>query len=201
MAMQPIPGHPGLYRDVASHNVVQTREGFQMPVEPIFSQPGLYRDTDSGQVLSAREYRPFEISADLHRKRVSDRLKPQPGESWWVKRWSIVIHPWHEVIPPSITVDLVVNELLLVRDMPLFRVAEPLRRSKDDDLLQRIARLEAKLGVAEDLDAVRGISQLINQNHEVCAKLHGSADELSPLFEMTKHFMLSLQGLSRSLTR
>jgi len=110
------------------------------------------------------------------------------------------LHPWHEVIPPSLTVNLQINDFIMIRDMPLFRIAQPLKRSADSDLEKRLAKIEEAMQIKNTIPSSNKLAQIqvINQNHTITSRINGPADDLGPLMEMTKHFLLSLRGLRRN---
>jgi hypothetical protein len=171
-----------------------------MALVPIYSQPGLCQDSDTGQIINMRDFTAWEETAQFQRNRtLLRRLRCTVGEMRLLEHWAVVLHPWHEVIPPSLTVDLIVNDLILVRDMPLFRIAEPLKRSADCDLERRLLKLEAAMNLGSDDRNPSGKLRTLtlNQNHSLDARINGPADDLAPLMEMTKHFMLRLQGTRR----
>jgi len=172
---------------------------------PIKDLPHLFQDSATASVINMSDFRTFEIQTDLRKKRTAV-LRPVPGEVWILEQWSILIHPWHEVIPPSITVRLEANELILADKIPLFRLAEPLQRSADRDLEKRVAALEVKLEVVPTYEPSWGYqfplhNTLINQNHNIQVHIDGPADELMMLFEHTKHFLLCLRGKARPPAR
>lgn len=164
---------------------------------PLEGQPSLFKDIDTGQIGNYRDFGPFEITADLRRKQ-SVSFRTAPGEVWILDRVSVIVHPWHEVIDPSIKVDVLVNCYLWLEGVPLYRIAEPLGRS---GLEERIAKIEERLGIVpppSGLSVPAFRKQLVNQNHCLQVKITGSADELMMLSERTRHFLLCLRGLRRA---
>jgi hypothetical protein len=81
--------------------------------------------------------------------------------------------------------------------MPLFRIAEPLKRSAESDMEKRLANLEAHLGIVADgrTDGGKLGKEVIRSGCLVQARLNGSADDLGMLFEYTKHFLLCIRGM------
>jgi hypothetical protein len=188
-----------------------------MSLRPNPNHPDLYQHTDTGQIFNMRDFHPWELTSQFQRNReIAHRLRVSSGETRLLERWAVVLHPWHEVIPPSLTVDLIINDLMIVHAMPLFRIAEPLKRSSDCDLERRLLKLEEVVrltaqrgdGVVPTLGEHNGRNpsgkldtQVLNQHHELWARINGPSDDFGPLMEMTKHFMLRLQGRQRFIVR
>lgn len=157
----------------------------------------LYRCTETNRIINLNDFYPFEVTANMRGKRQSDSVVLADNERWIMQHWSVVLHPWVEVIPPSITVSLEVQNRELVRNMPLFRVAEPLKRSADSDLEKRLARIEAHMGLVADgrTDGGKLDMEYVPCACTLRAELDGSADDLGSLFEHTQHFLLCVRGL------
>lgn len=176
---------------------------------PIKGQPDLLKNTDTGQVWNIRDFSPWEMTAPVDRRCLADLLRPGAGETWALQHWAIVLHPWPEVIPPSLTATLEVapdTPGLVAQEIPLFRIAEPLERKTDFLLEQRLAAVEEALGIAPEgrnrggrlSDTLSG-SRLIHQNQCVRVQINGPSDDLGPLYERTSHFLLRLAGQRRSV--
>ena len=166
-----------------------------MSMRPIEGQPGMFQDTDTGHVLHAKDFKLFEKTWQIPRGRSLSFVTPE-HETWVTDRWSILLHPWHEVIDPSLTVSLDVQHKVLAKDIPLFRLAEPLHRSEKSDLEKRLEKVEKALQMPVRPPVWR-LSTTIYPMSLVRLHIDGSSDALGQLQEMTKHFLLSLHGVCR----
>jgi hypothetical protein len=163
----------------------------------------LWRSDDTGMLMNPKDFSVWEKTAELRKgDRYFPHISPAAGECFLLMRWAVVLHPWSEVIPPSLNVDLIVNDFILIKEMPLFSIAEPLKRSKDCDIERRITKIEKQLGLskAKNPSGFLG-AQLINQNHKIQARINGPSDDLAPIMEMTKHCLLHLSGFHRCAIR
>ncbi len=112
-----------------------------MRLTPILDHPHLYRNTATGAVVNMHEYGPMDVTYPWSNGNVQLRA----GEYWILENWSVVLHPFPEVIHPSITVMFAVNDLIW-SEVPLFTIAEPLAGSEAFE--HRAKRLEEALGKA-----------------------------------------------------
>ena len=178
-------------------------------LNPIEGCPSLYRDTDTGNVVNMRDFKPMDKTWPWP----NVDIVLQAGESWILRNWSVVIHPFPEVIPPDIKVRFAVNSLIW-SEVPLFTIAEPLASSEAFE--QRAKRLEAALGKADiegralntekiadamlDMfhrnEAGRLPDRYLNNPITVEIKTKGPPEAMSTVYN-TEHFLVRLQGMRR----
>lgn len=167
-----------------------------MSFRPIEGQLGLYQDTDTGQIVNVQDFKMFERAEPFPRGNHLSFVTSE-FETWVLDHWSIVLHPWHEVIDPALSVSLTIQARTIVSDVPLFRLAEPLARSEKSDLEKRIELLEKAAMVRPVKKPVWRISTVVQPMSKVDVRISGSSDALGHLHEMTKHFLVSFHGIRR----
>jgi len=176
----------------------------------IEGQPNLYRCTDSGVAINLRDYCTLDKLFSFDRWELKDPIRPPAGEAWILKQWSVVMHPWPKVVPTTINIKLIVNGLIL-EDIPLLRIAEPLERKEDAVLREQIKDIEERLAQLESHPRHLVQEQtcikwrLLNQNHHLRACIYANTpkggDDFIVLREMTNTFELRLRGLRRPPVR
>lgn len=170
-------------------------------LQPIESHPGLFRDSETSQIINLRDFGALDRLFPFDRWEPKEHpIRLRAGESWILRQWSILMHPWPEVISPALTVVFEINQRCIA-EIPLFEAARPVARPENDAIKARIEALEKALGLRG-----RGattfqcpIGRLLNQNHHVNVRVTGPADDFTLLREMTKVFSLRVEGLRRSL--
>jgi len=164
-----------------------------MTLQPIEGYPRHFRDTASGKVFNLQEFREFEHTTAFTGVITGD-ICPR-GEDWVLMSWAVLLHPWPEVIPTSIIVELVIDAIP-VADAPLFAVAEPMARSEDQDLRDRVEAIEKKLEMGYTIRPVKRVKKLLYHKHILRARVREGYDDLEkmPIFEV---FSLLLRGVKR----
>jgi hypothetical protein len=169
-------------------------------LKPIEGQPDLFRDDETSRIINIRDFGALDRLFPFDRWEPQERpIRPPAGESWILRQWSILMHPWPEVISPSLTVMFEVNACRGV-EIPLFEAARPLARPENAAIEARIEALEKALGLrgrgATTFQSPAG-RFLTHSNHEIAVRVKGPADDFTLLREMTKVFSLRLEGLCR----
>lgn len=170
-------------------------------LNPIPDQPDLFRDTDTGQILHTRDFTPLDRVYPFDRWTTKEDLS-LPYSTRILQRWSILMHPWPEVISPNLLVRFEINDCT-VAHIPLFEAARPLARPETVAIEKRIRALEEACYVEPARQATEfpGIGRLIRHQTHVGVRVEGPADDFMMLREMTKVFSLRLEGLERAPIR
>ncbi len=159
---------------------------------PIEGHRGLYRTPDTGQVLNERDFKPWSVLHEISKS--GSNIFPCQAR-YILRRWSILLHPWPELISPSLVVSLCFAERYYIEKMPLLIIAEPMRRSEDDDLVRRIEALEEALKI-KPKQSPHDMDDLFVQNRiEGSVRIEGPSDALGHLMERLKYCRLQLNGL------
>lgn len=116
-------------------------------ITPVENQPGLFKDPASGEYISLKRFVPFQRAFDLSENPTVKATVPK-SEYWIPERFALALHPWPEYIDPSACVSIYSNERLLIDNMPVFVVAEPMVR--DAELMARVERVERVLDVVKN---------------------------------------------------
>jgi len=167
-------------------------------LKSIIGHPEKFVDTATGKIFDVRNYRAFVYTSRFIGFS-TQQIKPI-DEDWLLKSWSILIHPWPKVIPPSILVELVIDGRTEA-DAPLFSVAEPLTRSDDQGLRDRIEAIEKKLKMEEPIRPVKKLNRMLTCKHQhlIHARIKkGEPVDLDPFLYLDT-FELQLSGIKRWL--
>ena len=163
-------------------------------LKPVTGHPKKFIDSITGQIIEVREYRAFEYTFRFIGFS-TQQVKPL-DEEWILKSWSVLLHPWPEVIPTSILVELLINGITEVK-APLFSVAEPLARPEDQELRDRIEAVEKYLKMKEPIRPVKQLNRAVGRRYHIHARItEGEPVDLSPFLGLDT-FELHLGGFKR----
>jgi hypothetical protein len=151
-------------------------------------------------MVNMRDFRSFDQLFAFDHRGLKDLVRPRVGWSWILERWSILMHPWPEVISAGLTVQFIVNDLILF-DIPLFETARPLANSENADIEKRLGALEEAMKIVPPRRATefQAPGVLFSNQHEIEVRVCGPLDDFVRLREMTKVFSLRLEGWGRNV--
>jgi hypothetical protein len=172
-------------------------------LKPILGKPGMFQDQTTKKVINVADLKVLDRTFKMFRELF---VQPEPGVSWVVWEWYLLMHPWPEVIPSSLTVEFSVNQLIAA-EAPLFSVAKPLARPEDEDLRERLAALEERIEALEGAEKprvkkplppssfLRGV--IIGRDSEIHIRIVGPDTDYEQLHKGLQSFDLQLQGVRK----
>jgi len=148
----------------------------------------------AGPILNKAHANPREVLIDLDRKYPGAAVGfAAPSQRYFViENVEMLLHPWPELIQPSLNVSVEFYTELVLSEQPLMSLARPMTEP-NPELDERIRKLEAEVEKLKN-NNTEPARHFLLPNAQIKVRLYGDADALTIQMEMLKHCRCRVAG-------